>query len=171
MIYCLPHSSLDRSKFLIHFVEHCANTSGPLLSVKQEPLNKVTSFLIRTISTRCSDYRCAYLQIGALACMKWAAISAAERKIPSNCDLSCGSWSLGVSESLFIQVKTLLKNWPEDLETMLARDISRHHKTIPFLVFDILICQSHIIMLLKNKNIVLRVDCFLQSNCLNNKTK
>ena len=94
-----------------------------------------------------------------------------KRKIPSNCDLSCGSWSLGVSESLFIQVKTLLKNWPEDLETMLARDISRHHKTIPFLVFDILICQSHIIKLLKNKNIVLRVDCFLQSNCLNNYDK
>ena len=83
-----------------------------------------------------------------------------KRKIPSNCDLSCGSWSLGVSESLFIQVKTLLKNSPEDLKTMLARDISRHHKTIPFLVFDILICQSHTIMLLKNKNIVLRVDCF-----------
>ena len=32
---------------------------------------------------------------------------------------------------------------------MLVRGISCHHKTIPFLVFDIFICQSHIIMLLE----------------------
>ena len=91
-----------------------------------------------------------------------------KRKIPSNCDLSCGSWSLGVSESLVIQVKKLLKNWPEDLETMLVRGISCHHKTIPFLVFDIFICQSHIIMLLEKHCPESWLIFFLQSNCLKN---
>ena len=34
--YTLPYSSFDKSKFLIHFVEHCRNLWGPLKSVKQD---------------------------------------------------------------------------------------------------------------------------------------